>query len=114
MKQIQREHPALVLLDIMMPKMDGFEVCKAVKTNPDLHHIRIVMVSAKTDQASRYRAQRLGADDFINKPILPGEILRRTFNPFPLSRLSIDFLFRCPKKGSGLLEYRFVNSFGSI
>jgi CheY-like chemotaxis protein len=80
MQQIQLENPSLVLLDIMMPKMDGFEVCKAVKNNPDLRHIPIVMVSAKRDEASKYRAQRLGADDFINKPILPSEILRKVRN----------------------------------
>jgi CheY-like chemotaxis protein len=79
-KQIQRENPSLVLLDIMMPKMDGFEVCQAVKSNPSLNHIPIIMVSAKTDEASKYRALRMGAADFINKPIRPSEILRKVQN----------------------------------
>lgn len=63
------EKPDLILLDVMMPGMDGYEVCSQLKANPDLVHIAIVMVTALTDAEDRVRALDLGADDFLSKPI---------------------------------------------
>jgi CheY-like chemotaxis protein len=77
MHQIQRENPALILLDITMPEMDGFAVCQAVKMNPKVSHIPIFLISAKTDPASRKRGLQVGAHDFITKPIDPTETLRK-------------------------------------
>lgn len=61
--------PDLILLDIMMPGMDGFEVCKRMKQDPDISHIPIVMVTALSDQSDRIRGLDAGADDFLTKPI---------------------------------------------
>jgi DNA-binding response OmpR family regulator len=77
MHKIQREDLALVLLDIMMPEMDGFAVCEAVKRDPRLSHIPILMVSAKGDTASIERGLQAGAHDFIPKPIDVTETLRK-------------------------------------
>lgn len=77
MHKIQHENPALILLDISMPEMDGFAVCRAVKMNPKFSHIPIFMVSAKTDAASRKQGLAAGAHDFITKPIDPTETLRK-------------------------------------
>ena len=77
MHKIQRENPALILLDVTMPEMDGFAVCESVKRNPKFSHIPIFMISANTDPASRKRGLQAGAHDFITKPINPAETLRK-------------------------------------
>ncbi|MGB4057299.1 MAG: PleD family two-component system response regulator [Alphaproteobacteria bacterium] len=61
--------PDLVLLDVMMPGMDGFEVCTRIKQNPLLAHIPVVMVTALTDTEDKVRGLESGADDFLSKPI---------------------------------------------
>src|SRR5690606_36519133 len=70
----------LVLLDMMMPRMDGIEVCEFVRKNLKLLTLPIVFVSALTDRASRVRAKEAGADDFLLKPIDSLELLVRIEN----------------------------------
>ena len=65
---VKREKPDLVLLDLMLPKLSGFEVCKLLKTDNATWRIPIVIMSTLTDAESRTRAQEAGADYFINKP----------------------------------------------
>jgi len=77
LQKLDSEIPALILLDVMMPKMDGYEVCKAIKTNPAISQIPILMISAKTDGTSQKRGLELGAADYLMKPIQPNEILRK-------------------------------------
>lgn len=62
------EHPALILLDIMMPGMDGYEVCTKLKANPDTKEIPVIMLTAKDDSESVTKCHKLGADDYIVKP----------------------------------------------
>src|ERR1700689_4976355 len=59
----------LVLLDVMMPGMDGFEVCRRLKTNPATAHLPVVMVTALDQPSDRVRGLEAGADDFLTKPI---------------------------------------------
>lgn len=66
---IEKEKPDLVLLDVMMPEMDGFEVCRRIKANPETEHIPVVMVTALTDTADRVNGLQAGADDFLTKPL---------------------------------------------
>ncbi len=69
---LERAHadsPDVILLDVMMPGMDGFEVCKRLRDDPKTRHIPIVMVTALTDVADRVRGLETGADDFLSKPI---------------------------------------------
>jgi two-component system cell cycle response regulator len=66
---VQRWMPDVVLLDVMMPGMDGYEVCRRLKAQPSTAHIPVVMVTALTDQVERVRGLEAGADDFLSKPV---------------------------------------------
>lgn len=66
---ITRYPPDVVLLDVMMPGMDGYEVCERIKNNPDTAHIPVVMVTALNDVADKVRGLEAGADDFLTKPV---------------------------------------------
>ncbi|KAA5598183.1 PleD family two-component system response regulator [Blastochloris sulfoviridis] len=67
----------IVLLDVMMPGMDGFEVCRRLKSNPLTHHIPVIMVTALSDIADRVRGLEAGADDFLTKPVEDIALLTR-------------------------------------
>lgn len=69
MDRVAAESPDLVLLDIMMPKMSGFEVCKRIKSNPTTRDIMVVMVTALSETGDIERAAECGADDYLSKPI---------------------------------------------
>jgi two-component system cell cycle response regulator len=69
LEKAHAERPDVILLDIMMPGMDGFEVCKRLKADPATQHIPVVMVTALTDIADRVRGLEAGADDFLSKPV---------------------------------------------
>ncbi|MCF8199849.1 MAG: response regulator [Sulfuritalea sp.] len=72
LKIAQKEpHPDLVLLDVMMPEMDGYEVCRQLKADPATANIPVVFVSGHTDDAERQKGIAAGATDFISKPIDP-------------------------------------------
>lgn len=72
---IERERPQLVFLDVMMPLMNGYDVCAAVRQNPDLADTTIVMLTAKGQESDRVRGIETGAHHFVTKPFDPDEIL---------------------------------------
>lgn len=72
---IERERPRLVFLDMMMPLMNGYDVCVAVRKNPELADVVIVMLTAKGQESDRVRGLEVGAYRFITKPFDPDEIL---------------------------------------
>ncbi|MFY9287401.1 MAG: PleD family two-component system response regulator [Alphaproteobacteria bacterium] len=69
LEKVASEQPDIVLLDIMMPELDGFEACKRLKSDPNTSHIPVVMVTALSDIADRVKGLQCGADDFLTKPI---------------------------------------------
>ncbi len=76
-RTIESEAPDLVLLDIMMPRRDGYEVCRTIRANPDWDRVRIIMLSAKGRDLDRRKGLDLGADDYITKPFSTREIVER-------------------------------------
>ena len=70
-------HPDLILLDIMMPDIDGYEVCRRLKSNPLTRHIPVLFVTAKSDVADEQHGLEMGAVDYITKPISPPIVLAR-------------------------------------
>ena len=81
----------LVLLDVMMPGIDGFEVCRIIKDNPVMNHIPVIMVTVLADKQSRLRGLGAGVNDFLNKPIDSIELLVRTKNLLRIKEFD-DFL----------------------
>lgn len=75
--QIKEKKPDLIILDIMLPDMDGLEVCKAVKSNKDLKKIPVIMLTAKQEEIDKIVGLEMGADDYITKPFSPREVVAR-------------------------------------
>ena len=73
----ERAECDIVLLDVMMPDMDGFEVCRRLKSNPATHHIPVVMVTALDQPSDRVRGLEAGADDFLTKPVTDVALVSR-------------------------------------
>ncbi len=69
--------PAVILLDIMMPGLDGYEVCRRIRANPDLRHTKIIMVSVKAMLSERLAGYAAGADDYVTKPFDEEELLAK-------------------------------------
>lgn len=74
---IRQEKPDLVFLDVMMPAMNGFEVCKAVKADAELDGTTVVMLTAKGQEFDRQKGEDVGADVYMTKPFDPDELLER-------------------------------------
>jgi DNA-binding response OmpR family regulator len=72
---IQREEPNLVFLDVMMPKMNGMEVCHRVKKELNLSHVYIILLTAKGQEVDRQKGLDMGADRYMTKPFDPDEML---------------------------------------
>jgi adenylate cyclase len=77
LEKILADPPDLIILDVNMPEMDGFEVCAAVKRNPKTAQIPVLMLTAQTDVDSRVTGLGLGADDYLPKPFHPRELMAR-------------------------------------
>ena len=76
--------PDLILLDIMMPKLSGFEVCKQLKSNPATKNIMVLMVTALNERGDIERGVAAGCDDFLSKPVNKVELLKRVENMLKL------------------------------
>lgn len=90
LKMAEEELPDLVLLDIMMPEMDGFAVCRQLKANPRTNTIPILMVTGDAETASKVRCFDLGAADYITKPFQREEVLARIRSQLKLHHLTVS------------------------
>ena len=88
--EAERQHPALFLLDIMVPGPDGLELCRRIRQNPGLAAVPVIFLTARTAEADRVLGLELGGDDYITKPFSPRElvarvkaVLRRFEQPLP-------------------------------
>jgi DNA-binding response OmpR family regulator len=77
LRRAREESPALVVLDLMLPKLPGLEVCKILKSDSLTRHIPILMLTAKAEEIDRILGLELGADDYVSKPFSPREIVLR-------------------------------------
>lgn len=75
---IRESRPDLVYLDVVMPKIDGFEVTKIVRGDEELKDTRIVLLTAMGQDTDRVKGEEAGADDFLTKPFSPSNIIKRT------------------------------------
>jgi DNA-binding response OmpR family regulator len=77
LRVIRAERPDLVFLDVMMPKVDGFQVVQQVRADPSLASVRIVLLTARGQETDRARGETVGVDAYITKPFSPTKILER-------------------------------------
>jgi two-component system alkaline phosphatase synthesis response regulator PhoP len=77
MPQIKRDAPDLVVLDLMLPGLDGLQVCRAIRADANTAAIPIIMLTAKAEESDRIVGLELGADDYITKPFSPNEVVAR-------------------------------------
>jgi signal transduction histidine kinase len=77
LEKVEEEEPDLVILDLMMPKLDGFEVCRRLKTDERKRFIPIIMLTAKREVPDKIRGLDTGADDYVTKPFNPQELMAR-------------------------------------
>jgi len=75
--RVRRDQPALVLLDVMLPGLDGHEVCRALRADAKTAAGPIIMITARADESDRIAGLELGADDYVTKPFSPGEVVAR-------------------------------------
>ena len=88
LEQVSRSKPDLILLDVMMPRMSGFEVCKKLKSDPATSSIMILMVTALNELGDIERAVQAGTDDFLSKPVNKAELLKRVDNMLKLHHVT--------------------------
>ena len=86
LEEVAKERPDLVLLDIVMPKVDGYEVCRRLKSDPATRLIPVVLVTGLTDTDSRIRGLEVGADDFMSKPFIVPEMRARVASLLRIKR----------------------------
>ena len=77
MPQIKRDTPDLVVLDLMLPGLDGLQLCRAIRADANTAAIPIIMLTAKAEESDRIVGLELGADDYITKPFSPNEVVAR-------------------------------------
>jgi two-component system alkaline phosphatase synthesis response regulator PhoP len=75
--KVKTEEPDLIVLDIMMPKLDGYETCKILKSDPETRHIPVILLSAKGRNVDQKMGFQVGADDYITKPFSPRKLVER-------------------------------------
>ncbi len=76
-QQARESHPALILLDVMLPELDGFAVCEILRKDPNTREIPIIFLTAWSSETARLIGYESGADDYVTKPFSPRELVQR-------------------------------------
>jgi CheY-like chemotaxis protein len=105
LEKVAEFQPDLILLDIMMPKLNGFEVCKTLKRDPATSHIMVLMVTALNELGDIERAVACGCDDFLSKPINKIELVMRVEKLLKFRHIS-DELERLRRYIDSMEEHR--------
>ena len=101
--------PDIILLDVMMPIIDGYSVCRRLKSNPQWQHIPVILVTALDSQADKLRGLEAGADDFLSKPIDRTELRARMRTLLRIKR-QFDGLQEAIKMREDLITWRRMTS----
>ncbi len=106
---VQRSLPDIVLLDVMMPGMDGFETCRRIKSNPATQHIPVIMVTALDQPSDRVQGLEAGAEDFLTKPVNDVALLARVKSLVRLKMVTDELRMRAAtSERMGLIEQAVV------
>src|SRR5262245_34541407 len=103
LESIQRTKPDIVLLDVMMPGIDGVEVCRRIKDDAHTHHIPVVMVTALDQPEDRVKGLEAGADDFLTKPVNDVALFCRVKSLVRLKMLTDELRARSPQGDAAIL-----------
>lgn len=98
LKKVKEEKPDLIVLDLMLPEMDGLEVCKQVRSSPDTALLPIIMLTAKAEESDTIVGLELGADDYVTKPFSPKALVARV-------KALLRRIDRTPSSGTELYRY---------
>lgn len=98
LKKVKEEKPALIVLDLMLPEIDGLEVCKRLRSAPDTAMLPIIMLTAKAEESDTVIGLELGADDYVTKPFSPKALVARV-------KALLRRLERTPADGVSLYRY---------
>src|SRR5580704_4534620 len=105
LKRIEENIPDIVLLDVMMPGMDGFEVCRRIKSDPRIAHVPVVMVTALDQPSDRVTGLEAGADDFLTKPVDDAALFARVRSLVRLKMMTDELRMReATGQSMGLLD----------
>jgi two-component system alkaline phosphatase synthesis response regulator PhoP len=98
LKKVKEDKPDLIVLDLMLPELDGLEVCKRLRSTPDTAMLPIIMLTAKAEESDTVIGLELGADDYVAKPFSPKALVARI-------KALLRRLERTPGEGAGLYRY---------
>ncbi len=90
-QKIQENFPDLVITDLVMPQMSGYELCRWIKKNPTTQSIPVVLCSTRSNDIDRYWGMKQGADAYLTKPFAPLELLKKIQELFPSSQSKYAF-----------------------
>ncbi len=76
LKKAHKEQPDLIILDVIMPKQNGFQVCRKIKTTPDLKDIKVILLTSKSQKSDEFWGMKQGADKYMTKPFDSDELLK--------------------------------------
>lgn len=108
--KVNEEHPDLILLDVMMPRMSGFEVCRHLKSDPQTRDIQIIMVTALNEVGDHERAVDSGTDEFLTKPVNRVELITRVRSLLRVRHLKRDLEQTLESLNNGKSQQESIDS----